>query len=261
MYALKRSKLIEKLPITAVVITYNEHGYIQQCLESVSFADEIVVVDSYSTDGTWEWLNSQKGIKAVQHPFKNYTEQKSYALSLATNDWIYFLDADEVVPPSLQREIGNVVGSNDTHPAYWNYRRFMFRNKRLRFSGWQTDKVHRLFRKSQCRFTRDRIVHETLSFEGKPGYLREKLIHYSYKDFEDYKGKMLKYGKLRALESFREGKRWFLFSQYFRPFWRFFYNFIFRLGFLDGKNGAIICYLNSLGVYERYRELKRLQNS
>lgn len=236
-------------------------GYIQQCIDTLDFADEIVVVDSFSDDGTWEWLCKQPGIKAVQHPFKNYTEQKAHALSLASNEWIFFLDADEMVPPSLQKEILKITTDENPHPAYWNYRIFMFKDQRLRFSGWQTDKVYRLFRKSQCSFRQDRIVHETLSFKGKPGFLKEKLIHYSYKNFEDYKGKMLKYGRLRAIESYREGKNWNPVSQGFRAFWRFFYNYTIRLGFLDGKKGITICYLNALGVWERYSELKRLTKS
>lgn len=253
--------MTKRQPISAVIITYNENGYIQQCIESLSFADEIVVVDSFSTDGTWEWLTAQPQITARQHPFRNYTEQKNYALSLASNDWIYFLDADELVTPALGREIQEIASSENSTPAYWNYRTFMFKNQRLRFSGWQTDKVHRLFRKSKCKFLEDRIVHEILSFEGEAGYLKSRLIHFSFKDYEDYKGKMLKYGRLRAVEAYREGKNWNLFKQWFRPFWRFFYNFFFRLGFLDGKKGVTICYLNALGVHERYRELKRLRSA
>lgn len=244
--------------ISAVIITLNEMDFIERCVNSISFADEIVVVDSFSTDGTWEWLQAHPRIKAVQHPFKNYTEQKSYALSLATNDWIYFLDADEEVPPALRSEIQQTIRKQHTYPAYWNYRQFMFKEKPLRFSGWQTDKVHRLFRKSRCSFTPDRIVHEILEYEGDTGFLKEKLLHYSYHDYENYKGKMLSYGRLRAKEAYLNGKRWDPFSQFFRPAWRFFTGYFVRLGFLDGKKGIVICYLNALGVYERYRTLRTL---
>lgn len=246
--------------ISAVIITLNEMDCIERCINSIGFVDEIIVVDSFSTDGTWEWLEAHPAIKAVQHHFKNYTEQKNYALSLATNDWIYFLDADEEVPPALQEEILETIAKDHTYPAYWNYRSFMFQEERLYFSGWQTDKVHRLFRKSLCTFTPDRIVHEILEYEGETGFLKEKLIHYSYKDYEDYKGKMLSYGRLRARESYENGKRWTLFSQYFRPAWRFLYSYLVRLGILDGKKGIIICYLNALGVHERYKTLKKLRS-
>lgn len=253
-------KASRKDRISAVIITYNEIDCIQRCIDSIAFADEIIVVDSYSSDGTWEWLKRHPQITARQHPFRNYTEQKSFALSLASHDWIYFPDADEVVTPSLREEILKTISKSQNYPAYWNYRVFMFKNERLRFSGWQTDKVHRLFRKSLCSFTSDRIVHEILEYEGKTGVLKEKLIHYSYKNYNDYKGKMLKYGQLRAREAYENGKRWTLFSQYFRPVWRFLYSYLARLGFLDGKKGIIICYLNALGVHERYRTLRQLRS-
>lgn len=245
--------------LSAVIITLNEIKDIERCIRSVEFADEIIVVDSFSSDGTWEWLQAHPRIRSVQHPFKNYTEQKSYALSLASNDWIYFLDADEVVPEALRNEILQTISGDRTYAAYWNYRIFMYREERLRFSGWQTDKVHRLFRKSRCSFTPNRIVHEILEYEGPTGILKEKLIHYSYKNYEDYKGKMLKYGQLKAKEAYLKGKRWTLFSQYFRPAWRFFTGYVVRLGFLDGKKGLVVCYLNALGVHERYKTLHRLR--
>lgn len=245
--------------ISALVITYNEIGYIEQCLESIAFADEIIVVDSYSTDGTYEYLLAQDNVRVIQHPFKNFTAQKSIALEQASNDWILFVDADEVVTSSLKAEIIQTVSQPKTHDAYWFYRQFMFEKSRLRFSGWQTDKNHRLFKKSKVKFTDRKLVHETLEVNGTSGKLRSKLMHYCYKDYEDYKGKMLHYGRLKAREAFYKEKHFNYFALYMRPSWKFFNNFILRLGFLDGKKGVTICYLNALSVYERYRELKRLE--
>lgn len=246
--------------LSAVIITYNEANYIKDCIESVLFADEIIVVDSFSTDGTWEYLESHPKVTAIQHPFEDFTKQKSYALGLAKNDWVYFFDADERVTPKLEKEINSIINNPESNDAYWNYRIFMFKNKRLYFSGWQTDKVYRLFKKSKCKFINERIVHETLKVNGSEGFLKEKLIHYSYKDYDDYKGKMLKYGRLKAKESFLKGKKWNIFQQYLRPSWKFFNHYIIRFGILDGTKGITICYLNALGVYERFRELKRLQS-
>lgn len=245
--------------ITALIITYNEIGYIENCLESVAFADEIIVVDSYSTDGTYEFLSSQPNVKVLQHPFENFTLQKSFALQQASNDWILFLDADEVVSESLKNEIIHTVNSGETHAAYWFYRQFMFGDKPLRFSGWQTDKNYRLFRKSRAKFSDKKIVHETLEVDGTSGILKEKLTHYCYKNYEDYKGKMLKYGRLKAKEDFYKENTFNYFFYIFKPAWKFFNHYILRLGFLDGKKGRIICYLNALGVYERYKELKQLE--
>ena len=245
--------------ISALVITYNEIGYIEKCLESISFADEIIVVDSYSTDGTYEYLLSKENVRVIQHPFKNFTAQKSYALEQATHDWILFVDADEVVPSELRTEIQKTIAGPQPHDAYWFYRQFMFETRPLRFSGWQTDKNHRLFRKSKVKFTDRKLVHETLEVNGTSGKMKSRLMHYCYKDYEDYKGKMLHYGRLKAREAFYKEKQFNYFSLYFRPAWKFFNNFVLRLGFLDGKRGVTICYLNALSVYERYRELKRLE--
>ncbi|MBT8185969.1 MAG: glycosyltransferase family 2 protein, partial [Eudoraea sp.] len=161
--------------ISALIITYNEMGYIEKCLNSVAFADEIIVVDSYSTDGTYEYLMSRPEVKVIQHPFANFTAQKAFTLKQATHDWVLFLDADEVVSEALKEEILRTVGSNAEYVAYWFYRNFMFQNRPLRFSGWQTDKNYRLFRKSKAKFSDKKIVHETLDVDGKSNILNEKL--------------------------------------------------------------------------------------
>lgn len=248
-----------KEKISALVIAYNEIGYIERCIESVAFADEIIVVDSYSADGTYEYLKNNPKVKVIQHPFSNFTAQKTFALKQATNDWVLFLDADEVVPEPLKLEIVGVVNSDTKNVAFWFYRKFMFQESILNFSGWQTDKNYRLFRKSKARFSDKKIVHETLVVNGTSGILKEKLTHYCYKNYEDYKSKMLKYGRLKAKESFYREKRFNYFSLVFKPMWKFFHHYILRLGILDGKKGVTISYLNALSDLERFRELKKLE--
>lgn len=248
-----------KTKISALIIAYNEMGYIEKCIESVTFADEIIVVDSYSTDGTYEYLKIHPKVKVIQHPFANFTAQKSFALKQATNDWVLFLDADEVVPQKLQEEIVETVNSDTEFVAFWFYRKFMFQKSILKFSGWQTDKNYRLFRKSKAKFSDKKIVHETLNVNGSSGILKERLTHYCYKSYEDYKSKMLKYGRLKAKEAFYRERRFNYFSLIFKPMWKFFHHYILRLGILDGKKGITISYLNALGDLERYRELKKLE--
>jgi glycosyltransferase involved in cell wall biosynthesis len=247
-----------KEKISALIITFNEKGYIERCIDSIDFADEIIVVDSYSTDGTYQYLNSHPKVKAIQHEFENYTAQKSFALKQASHDWVLFLDADEVVTDKLRNEIKSKASNDSEHCAYWFYRKFMFQNRRLHFSGWQTDKNYRLFRKSQAHFCKKKIVHETLVVNGTSGILQEKLIHFCYKNYNDYKQKMLKYGRLKAKEAFLKEKKFNYFPLIFKPTWKFFHNYVLRLGFLDGKKGITVCYLNALGDFERYKELKRL---
>tara|TARA_R110000737_G_scaffold54063_4_gene76155 strand:+ start:895 stop:2718 length:1824 start_codon:yes stop_codon:yes gene_type:complete len=247
--------------ISAILITYNEDIHINAVLENVKFADEIIVVDSFSTDGTIEKIKEHPNVKLIQRPFLNYTDQKSYALEQATNDWVIFLDADERIPDRLRNEILATVNSSEpTADAYYFYRTFMFKNKVLHFSGWQSDKNYRLFKKSKVHFTEERIVHETLVVDGESDVLKNKLVHYSYKNYEDYKGKMIKYGQMKAVEELKKDYAPNFYHFVFRPFYKFFNHYILRFGILDGKKGVIICYLNALGVYSRYKELKRLRN-
>ena len=247
--------------ITALVITYNEIGYIEKCIESISFADEIIVVDSYSDDGTYEYLLDHPKVKVIQKTFENFTKQKSFALSQASNDWILFNDADEIVTEALRKEIAQVIGSENTHSAYWFYKKFMFKNRSLNFCAWRTDKNYRLFKKSKVKFTSKRIVHETLEVEGTTGIFKQKLIHYSYKNYHDYKAKMLSYGRFKAKEAFLKEKQFSYSKLILKPLWKFSYHFIVRLGFLDATKGFIVSYLSALGEIERYLELRRLQSS
>lgn len=248
-----------KQKLSALIITYNEVGYIEKCIESISFADEIIVVDSFSNDGTYEFLQEHPKVEVIQRPFINFTDQKSYALELASYDWVLFVDADEVVSSDLGKEIVGTINSKNNFEAYWFYRKFMYQNRPLNFSGWQTDKNHRLFRKSKVCFTSERLVHETLQVDGKSGKLQEKLTHYCYKNFQDYKAKMLHYGTLKAQEEFRKGKHFNYLKMWIKTVWKFSYNYFVRFGFLDAKKGINVCYLNALSVYQRYNELRRLE--
>lgn len=249
----------KKNKITALLITYNEVNNIEAVIENIAFADEIIVVDSNSTDGTIDIIKEHPNVKLIQRPFKNYTDQKAFAMEQASNDWILFMDADERLTNPLKNEILKTVNSESGEAvAYMFVRTFMFKDKVLRFSGWQSDKNYRLFRKSKVHFTRERIVHETLIVNGKSGVLKNKLIHYSYKNYEDYKSKMIKYGQMKALEELKKDYAPNIYHFLFRPFYKFFNHYILRLGILDGKKGIIICYLNALGVWTRYKELRRL---
>ena len=243
--------------ISALIITYNEIENIGRCLASIDFATEIVVVDSYSTDGTYEYLLEHPRVRVLRHPFKNFTAQKNFALQHAQFDWVLFIDADEVVPPGLGSEIRNTVANPPAGVnAFWYYRKFMFKGSPIRFSGWQTDKNIRLFRKSKARYSDQRIVHERLDLEGRSACLSEKLVHYCYKNYSDYKGKMLLYGKLKAHEAFSRNRKFSYAKLILKPFWKFFFNYVCRFGFLDGSRGLTLCYLGALEDFQRYRVLR-----
>lgn len=248
-----------KLPLSALIITYNEEKHIAEILQQLDFVDEIIVVDSFSTDKTIAIANSFKKVKTYQNTFIDYSSQRNFAIDCAKNPWILFLDADERLTNALKTEIITKVQKTDTASAYLVYRTFMYENKKLHFSGWQTDKIFRLFKKDKARYTTERLVHEKLTVDGTIGKLQHKLIHYSFTDYESYKDKMVSYGKLKAKEAYLKGIHPNFFHFYIRPVYKFFYQYIIRLGILDGKKGITICYLNALSVSVRFQELKRMR--
>ena len=258
----KKSEIssVKKPLLTALIITYNEEHNIKGVLENIDFADEIIVVDSFSTDKTSEIARSFQNVRVVQHPFENYALQRNFAINQATNPWILFLDADERLTQKLKKEIIQIIQQKDTFTAYYMYRTFMFESSKLRFSSWQTDKIIRLFKNEKAHYSEQKIVHEKLNVVGEIGKLKNKLMHYSYNDYSSYKQKMVHYGKLKAKEASSKGTNPTIFHFYIRPAYQFMYQYIIRLGILDGKKGVIICYLNALSVYVRFQELKKLKS-
>ncbi|MEP2937149.1 MAG: glycosyltransferase family 2 protein [Gilvibacter sp.] len=246
--------------LTALLIVYNEIDHLPAVIDSVGFADEIIAVDSFSTDGTYEALSKDPRVRVVQRPFDQYAAQRTYAISLAQHDWILFIDADERVSVPLQKEIKTTLASSQPKAAYYFYRQFYFKEKPLRFSGLQTDKVYRLFNKNIARYIPHKIVHETLEVAGESGLLKNKLDHYFYHDYDDYRNRMVAYGKLKGKELFDQEKSFSLLKLWFKPLYKFITHYIIRLGILDGHKGWIISKLNALSVKVRYKELRRLQS-
>lgn len=251
----------EKQKLSVLIITFNEELHIKSLLESIDFADEIIVVDSFSTDKTVEITESFSNVKLIQNKFLNYTAQRNFTLDQAKNDWILFIDADERLTPHLKSEIISVINTPNAANAYLIYRTFMFKNKKLHFSGWQTDKIFRLFNKTNCRYTEDRLVHEKLNVTGSVSTLKNKLIHFSYTNYEDYKSKMYQYGVLKANEKIKKGQKSSLFLMIFHPVYTFLYQYIVRLGLFDGAKGITICYLNAYSIFIRYKELQKITSS
>ena len=152
--------------ISVLIITLNEEVHMYELLSDLDFADEVIVVDSFSTDRTKSICESFKNVRFIQNKFENYTSQRNFALDQAKNNWILFIDADERLTPELKTEIIETVAVNQEVSAYLFYRKFYFKKKILRFSGWQTDRIFRLFKKDKCRYTHKRLVHEKLDVDG-----------------------------------------------------------------------------------------------
>lgn len=247
--------------ISALIITYNEINHIEEVIANVSFADEIIIVDSYSDDGTYEKLQELKHTKVIQRKFENFTDQRNFAIGLAQYKWVLFIDADERITPNLKQEIISKVNSNTETVAFKFHRQSIFQEKHIRFSGLQTDRIYRLFKKGYATYKSGKLVHEIPIINGKSETLNHKMLHYSFSNYDAYKIKIESYAKLRALELFNAGLKPNFFHFYIKPFYRYTYNYLIRLGFLDGKIGHSICKVNAYGVSYRYKELKRLIDS
>lgn len=244
--------------ISALLITFNEINHIEAVIENIRFADEIIVIDSYSNDGTFEKLQSLKHVKTIQRTFINFADQRNFALQQATHNWILFIDADERIPKKLKKEILKEIKSADGTAGFMIKRLYYFKQKRIRFSGFQTDTTYRLFKNGKVKYTEDKIVHELPIIDGSSKILRNNMLHYCFNSSAHYKSKMEHYAKLKALELFNKGKKPNVYHLYLRPVIKFITNYIFRLGVLDGIEGFKICYLSAYGVHFRFVELKKL---
>jgi glycosyltransferase involved in cell wall biosynthesis len=242
--------------VSGLIITYNEEKNIQEVLECFDFCDEIIVVDSFSTDKTLEIAGKHPHVKIIQNTFEDFTKQRNLALDAAKNDWVLFLDGDERITPELRKEIIEELNKPEQKDAYYFYRKFFFAEKPIHYSGTQTDKNFRLFRKSKARYIAGKKVHETLEVNGTIGELKNKLLHFSVNDYESYKKKMMHYGILKGEELALKGKKFNLLTQYSKTAFKFFKAYILRLGILDGKEGYQLSYLQSLSVFETYESLK-----
>jgi GT2 family glycosyltransferase len=244
------------LKITAIIPTFNEEIHIEEAILSISFADEIIVIDSFSTDATVT-LAKKHNVKIVQRVFDDFSSQKNFAISKASNDWVLLLDADERIEKPLKEEIIKTINANSTYSAFYIYRNFFFKEKRLRYSGWQRDKVIRLFRKEDCRYKGK--VHEEIYTEGEIGFLSEKINHYSYKEYNVYKDKLKSYAKLQAQELLEKGKFVTPYHLFIKPLARFFIQFFIQGGFLDGYQGFVISWTQAFGVWRRYIEVLKFK--
>ena len=244
--------------ISALAIILNEEDNIRDYLHNMSFADEIIVVDSYSSDKTLSIIAEDfPHVKVVQREFDDFSSQRNFAIGLASNDWITFFDADERVTENGIREIKAIVASGTEEVAFWVKRTFYYSEKPMFYGGQNQDKAIRLFKKSKCKYS-DKLVHEQLISNGKTGILKEIIHHYSFKNKENFLGKRLQYSRLRAQELFLRDKKPNAFHFYIKPAFRFFKHYIIEFGFLNGAQGISLAKIMSQHVYMRYVYLQQL---
>ena len=247
------------MTLSVIVIAKDEEASIARTLESVAFADEVVVVDSGSTDRTVAIARELGAKVTMTADWPGFGPQKNRALDLATGDWVLSLDADEWLTAELAEEIRRVVGANAAEvAAYRMPRRSSFCGRFLRHSGWWPDYVLRLFRRGRARFSDD-VVHERVIADGKIGTLSLPIMHETFVDLEDLVDKMNRYSTHGAQQLQREGKSSSLVEAIARALWAFFRTYVLRAGFLDGREGFMLAWATAEGTYYRYAKLMRLQ--
>ncbi|TYB80248.1 glycosyltransferase family 2 protein [Bizionia gelidisalsuginis] len=242
------------IKLTAIIPTKNEIHNIEAVLATVGFADEILVIDSYSTDGTFEKAQSL-ATTVLQRKFDAYSAQKNYAISQAKHEWILLVDADERVTPELQQEILSVLSLNNIpHEAYNIKRINHFMGQRVQYSGWRNDSVIRLFKRDFCKYN-NKQVHESLLVNGSTGVLKQKFLHYSYRSFNLYMEKMNHYATLQAKDYDKKTGKLTPYHFVVKPFWGFFKHYIVQSGFRDGLVGFTIGNVQAYVVFMRYVKL------
>ncbi|MCR4659897.1 MAG: glycosyltransferase family 2 protein [Bacteroidales bacterium] len=241
--------------ISAVIITCNEARNIGRCLDSLAgVADEIIVVDSGSTDNT-ELICKEYNVRFDAHPWEGYDKQKNYANSLATNSWIFSIDADEALSPKLRESLMKFKqGEDDATTAYSVNRLTYYQGRAIRHCGWYPERKVRLFRKGEAKW--DGIVHEDLVFEGKAANLDGDLLHYPYNGLNDLIAKYSKYASLMADKYHSQGKHATTMDCVLRPLWTFLRNYLIRFGMLDGHEGWTICKMMAYYTFMKYTLLR-----
>ncbi len=240
-------------PLSVIVPTFNEEENITDCLESVRWADEILVVDSFSTDRTLE-IARRYTDRIIQREYINSASQKNWAIPQTRHRWVMVLDSDERVPPDLRDEIERVLRDGPDCSGYVLKRVNHFLGRRIRFGGWGRDRVLRLWDRTKGRY-QDKEVHAEVEVDGRVGELRHPLVHDTFRSWDSYMNKIDRYTSWGADEYVKKGRRATLFDLTLRPPARFLKRYLFQLGFLDGIPGLMITGIDTWVVFLKYARL------
>ncbi len=245
---------MEKISVT--VITRNEEKNIERCLESLAWADEIIVLDAHSTDKTVEICRKYTN-HVETFDWHGYGKQKNLCADRASHRWVLNIDADEVVSPDCAKAIQRVLQGAPEFPVYRFPRKNLFAGKWVRFGGWYPDKICRLYDKSQVRFT-ETAVHERLTPDHPVGDISEPLIHYSFSGMEDYIDRQNRYSTLYAEDRKKAG--WVAGWSHIclRPLFNFYKNFVLRQGFRDGFLGLFLASSMAFYTFLKYAKTRSI---
>lgn len=249
---------MEKL--TAIIPTGNEIHNIKDAIASVDFADEILVVDSFSTDGTFD-IAKEHATRVIQREYQYSASQKNWAIPQAKNEWVLLIDADERVTPELKTEIQEILNNPPKDiVAFWIGRNNHFMGERVKYSGWKNDKVIRLFKRDFCKYE-DKHVHAEIIANGKVGFLNNKLYHNTYVSFDKYLEKMNRYAWWQAKDYDKKTGKLTPYHFIVKPFWGFVKHYIVQSGFRDGVVGLTIGYIQGYVIFMRYVKLWLLRRN
>ena len=242
--------------LSACIITLNEEQNLPRALASLAgVADEIAVVDSGSTDRT-EQIAREHGAVFLTRAWTNYAEQKNFAASSASNEWILSLDADEELSSELKTSLLEWKRLAPKFSVNEMPRRAWYLGSWINHSGWYPDFQRRLYRRDAAQFSG--IIHESLRFEGEPGRLKGDLLHYTVRSFEEHEENVERYAALAGQQLYFDGKRLWRAGMWFATPWSWFQNYFLRGGFLDGYRGALIARMAARTVRLKYRKLGQL---
>ncbi len=246
--------------LTAIIPAGNEIHNIEAVIASVNFADEILVVDSLSTDGTYEKAK-ELDVKVIRREYQYSASQKNWAIPQATHEWILLVDADERVTPELKEEIIEVLKDpQDNIVAYWIGRNNHFMGERVKYSGWRNDSVIRLFKRDYCKY-QDKHVHAEIIANGDIGRLKQRFYHNTYITFDKYIEKMNRYAWWQAKDYDKKTGKLTPYHFVIKPFWGFFKHYILQSGFRDGVVGLTIGYIQGYVIFMRYVKLWLLRKN
>lgn len=246
---------MSRFPVSAIITTFNEIDYIEECIRSVDWADEIYLIDSFSTDGTVELVRQKfPRVRIEQRQYLGAASQKNYAIERAAHEWIFYIDADERVTPKLRDEILRTLRGEMTCWAYSVGRLNFMLGKPVRFSGLQRDRVTRLFHRDHARYP-NRRVHADLLVDGVTGRLTHKLDHFYIRTFDHMIAKMTRYAYWGAAQMFIDGKTTGAWGIYSHSLAKFFRDYVVNLGFLDGARGVISVGMHVYYTFWKYSKL------
>jgi glycosyltransferase involved in cell wall biosynthesis len=246
------------VPVSAIITTFNEIEFIEDCIRSVEWADEIYLIDSFSTDGTMELVRDKfPRVRLEQREYLGAASQKNYAIDRAKHDWIFYIDADERVTPELREELLHTLESLLGRWAWSVGRRNFMLGQEVQHSGLQRDRVTRLFHRKHARYPNKR-VHADLMVDGPTGRLEHRMDHHYIRSFDHMIAKMTRYADWSAAQMFIDGKRTSVLGIFVHTLSKFLRDFIINLGFLDGVRGLISVGMHAYYTFWKYAKLWEL---